>query len=127
MKHYLKTFLSLAILGLVASTSSFSATFSEEQLSNSFSLGEVDKKPDPISQPQPAITDELRNQKGKVYVAFIVNEKGKVEQLRCIKSDSPKLRTAVLDAVEKWKFKPAEKGDNKVAVRVVLPIRVDFS
>ena len=124
--------LSKSILASILMTGlAFSAlgntVFSDEEIAVSYSLKEVAKKPEPIQQTQPAVTPRLRGETGRVYVAFIVDESGSVANLRCVKTTSNKLTATVLEAVEQWTFKPATHDGGPVKVRVLLPIRVDFS
>lgn len=127
MKSGKYVLLLLASLSLLASIAAASEVFSPEEIAATVDFREVENKPEPIEQEQPVVTPDLRNQSGRVYVAFIVCEQGKVSALRCIKSTNNTLNTAVLDAVSRWKFNPAKNNGSIVAVRVVLPIRVDFS
>lgn len=127
MKIMKTVLLLLASFTLLASTAAASEVFSPEEIAATVDIRVVENKPEPIEQEQPLVTPELRNQSGRVYVAFIVCEQGKVSGLRCIKSTNKSLDASVLDAVARWKFNPATKDGNTVAVRVVLPIRVDFS
>ena len=125
----MKTFKTLTILlALIGVTLVASAdVFTEDEIASSYDLKDIDVKPVPVKQQEPAVTAELKNQKGRVYVAFIVSEEGEVGNLRCIKTTSDVLEPVVLEAVEKWKFKPGKVGADNVAVRIILPIRVDFS
>jgi len=125
MKTFKLLAITIAFLGLCFSAAA--EVFTSDEIAVSYDIKEIDEKPVPVKQQEPKVTAELKNQKGRVYVAFIVNEEGKVDSLRCIKTTSELLKPVVLNAVEKWEFKPGKVSGDKVAVRVILPIRVDFS
>lgn len=101
--------------------------FTTEEVSSTFDMKQIQEKPVPVSQKEPTVTNELRNQQGRVYVAFIIREDGSVCSARCFQSTNRTLDNVVLQAVKEWKFKPAKVDGNAVAVRVVVPIRVDFT
>lgn len=63
--------------------------------------------------------------KGKITVACIVNEKGKVSQVQIIQGLSQNLNEEAMRVAKKMKFKPAKKGKKKVKGRydIVFPIR----
>jgi TonB family protein len=127
MKNRIKLLVLLACAAFSNLAIANETIFSVEEASASFDFKEVDKKPQPIRQDQPEVTPDLRNEKGRVYVAFIVSEEGRVTGLRCVQSTSDKLTPVVLRAVEQWRFHPGMHQGAKVAVRVLIPIRVDFS
>jgi len=129
--HSMKTFntfllLFSALLGLANATVA-DEIFTPEELASTYDIKDIDEKPVPVKQEEPVVTPALKNQKGRVYVAFIVSDSGEVANLRCVKTTSEDLTPVVLKAVENWKFKPGKVGEDRVAVRIVLPIRVDFS
>ncbi len=127
MKTFNHILLTMVAIFGIASLTNAAEVFTPEEIAESFDMKEIDVKPVPVRQTEPKVTAALKNQKGRVYVAFIVDQQGEVNGLRCIKTTSEALMPVVLNAVEKWKFKPGKMGGDKVAVRIVLPIRVDFS
>jgi serine/threonine-protein kinase len=54
---------------------------------------------------------------GKVTVDFMVDEKGKPQDLRVVESAGEVLNSAVIDAVRGWEFAPARKNGVPVKVR----------
>lgn len=122
--HHLLLLLAIPVMASVATASEI---FTAEEIAATVDIREIEAKPQPIDQQQPLVTPELRNQTGRVYVAFLVSETGEVTGLRCVKSTNNRLNSAVMDAVARWKFEPAKVDGTPVAVRVVLPIRVDFT
>ena len=122
--HHLLLLLAIPVMASVATASEI---FTAEEIAATVDIREIEAKPQPIDQQQPLVTPELRNQTGRVYVAFLVSETGEVTGLRCVKSTNNRLNSAVMDAVARWKFEPAKVDGTPVPVRVVLPIRVDFT
>jgi len=130
MKHSKASIRFLTVLAFFTSlvgTAFASDIFTEDEIASSYDIKDIEEKPVPVKQEEPTVTPELKNQQGRVYVAFIVSNKGEVNGLRCIKTTSEELKPVVLKAVENWKFKPGKMAGEAVAVRVVLPIRVDFT
>ena len=61
---------------------------------------------------------------GKVFVQFVVDEKGGVQQARCVRSPNDLLCEAAIRAVEGSRFSPGMQEGEPVKVRFTLP--VDF-
>ena len=78
--------------------------------------------PVPISVVSPAVGPEFTGQ--KVDVQFVVNAAGSPENLIVQSSTDEKLSAAVVQAVKRWKFKPAERNGIPVATKVMLPVKV---
>jgi TonB family protein len=62
--------------------------------------------------------------KGSVIVDFILSESGNVYAAAVIKSTDPEFNVAALQAVQKWRFKPAEREG--VAIRCHLQVPINF-
>lgn len=60
---------------------------------------------------------------GLVTVSFTVDEKGNVQDAAIVKSSHPELEEPALKAIRKWRFKPARKDGNPVAMHVAIPIK----
>lgn len=113
-----------ALLAALFITSSLSAdTFTEEEIATSATLADVDTQPEPVKQVQPEIPSDLKGASGYVRVAFLIDTDGNVMSPRIQKSSSESFESLAIDAINKWKFKPAKKGGSPVAVRVILPFR----
>ena len=78
--------------------------------------------PVPISVVSPTVGPEHTGE--KVEVEFIVDQSGKPESVAVKSAADEALASAVVDAVKKWKFKPAERNGIPVATKVVLPVKV---
>ncbi len=88
-----------------------------------FSLADLDQKPRVVYQPSPAITKEVKKHApGTVYLVFIVNKEGKVEQPKVQKSTAPVFEKPALNAVKQWKFEPGKRGGEAVRFRMRVPI-----
>jgi periplasmic protein TonB len=115
----------ISLIALVASAFSLfgDSSFSDEEVSTTFSAKEVEVMPIPVNQSQPNIPSSLKGVAGKVFVGFIVDESGKVVSPRVLKTENESLNEIAMDCVAKWKFKPAQKDGANVSMRVVVPIR----
>ena len=69
-------------------------------------------------------TPEARSAKieGSVVLRFEVNEQGKVENIRMLKSLDAGLDAKAIEAVRQWRFDPGKKGDKPVRVDVALEL-----
>ena len=61
---------------------------------------------------------------GKVFVQFVVDEEGAVQDARCVRTPSESLCDASIAAVKAATFEPGRQRGQAVKVRFVLP--VDF-
>lgn len=88
-----------------------------------FQMADLDQKPRPIYQPPPNITSAIRRAGGgTVYIIFIVNKLGRVEQPKVQQTDNPALVQPALSAVKKWKFEPGKRNGQPVRFRMRVPI-----
>ncbi len=83
-----------------------------------------DTAPQVITQVPPVYPDmaRLSELEGVVLVQIGVNEFGDVVEAQVVQGVQG-LNQAAIDAVMKWKFKPARQRDVPVPVRIVIPIR----
>ncbi len=84
-----------------------------------------DEPPTPVRTLAPAYPEALRREgvSGMVSVAVTVDENGNVTNASVAKSTNADFEKPALQAVSQWKFKPAKKAGQAVAVSVVLPVR----
>jgi protein TonB len=88
-----------------------------------FSLADLDQKPRPVYQPSPTLDSKLRSSGGgTVYVAFHVDESGRVEEPVVLKSSNAIFDRPALAAVKKWRFEPGRKNGQPVRFRMRIPI-----
>jgi protein TonB len=59
---------------------------------------------------------------GSVTVALVVSSKGMPREVRVVKGLDKDLDQSTVEAVEQWRFAPAQKDGKPVAVRVSLEI-----
>lgn len=91
---------------------------------NVFNLADLDRTPQPISQPAPRVppnapfgVDEER-----VVVSFIVDADGNVRQPRVVESSNLGFDRAAVEGVQRWKFRPGLKAGRKVATLMQVPV-----
>jgi protein TonB len=88
-----------------------------------FSIADLDQKPRIIYQPGPSLNKELRKKApGKVYIAFIVDQQGRVENPIVQNSSDPIFEKPALSAVKQWKFEPGKRNGQAVRFRMRVPI-----
>lgn len=84
-----------------------------------------DEPPMPSKTVAPVYPPELKKDKinGMVTMSIMVDEKGNVANAVVKKSTRPEFEQPAIDAVSKWKFEPAKKDGQPVAVQVVVPVK----
>lgn len=84
--------------------------------------------PVPVRTVAPEYPSELRREgvSGLVMVKCAIDEQGNVTETTVEKSSNNAFEKPALDAVKKWKFKPAKQDGNPVAVKVTIPIKFVF-
>ena len=85
----------------------------------------VDENPVPVKTPPPRYPDSLKREgvSGVVAVTSVIDETGAVSSTTVAKSSHPDFERPAMEAVSKWKFKPAKKDGAAVKVKVTLPLR----
>ena len=83
-----------------------------------FSGGDV-KVQRPLSTPDPEYTETARKKKiqGTVVVAVALNAQGTIDDIKVVRSLEPSLDQSSVNAVRQWKFAPATKDGQPVAVQ----------
>ena len=91
--------------------------------------GDLEKKPEPMSQVAPAYPADLRKAKieGVVTLLFLLNEEGRVEDARVENSSRPEFEKPALDAIRKWRFRPGMKDGQAVRTYLRMPMRFRVS
>lgn len=83
-----------------------------------------------LNNPSPAyppISRRLREQ-GKVWLKVRVSADGGAEQIHIhVSSGASRLDNAAIDAVRRWRFVPARRGDEAVAGWALVPINFQLS
>ncbi len=104
-------------------TSAAKVTGDGDEVDALFSLSDLDQKPRVIYQPSPTLTAEVRKKApGTVYVLFVVDASGKVQDPVVQSSTDPVFEPSALAAVKQWKFEPGKRSGQAVRFRMRVPI-----
>jgi TonB family protein len=57
----------------------------------------------------------------KVLVSFVVDDQGNVEAARALESDDPRFNMSAVEAVLRWKFRPAETDEGPTMIFITIP------
>lgn len=81
--------------------------------------------PVPVRTVPPVYPDDMRRDgvSGVVTVSILIDEKGNVTEPKVVKTTHESFSQPALDALSKWKFKPAKQAGEAVAMRVNIPIQ----
>ena len=60
---------------------------------------------------------------GTVLVGLVVSSRGEPKDVHVVKSLDKDIDVTAVEAVRQWRFEPAKKGDQAVAVRITVEIR----
>ena len=86
-------------------------------------IADLDQLPRAIYQPAPILSAKLRRlAPGTVYVIFIVDQEGRVQEPRAQKSTDPAFERSALQAVRKWRFQPGQRNGKPVRFKMRVPI-----
>jgi len=88
-----------------------------------------DEPPIPLKMVPPVHPTDLKREGigGMVSIMILVDENGSVQNPTVQKSSNPGFERPALEAVSRWKFKPARKDGLAVAVNVVVPVKFSIS
>lgn len=90
--------------------------------------GDLDSPPMPVNKPPPAYPGSLLGKGigGRVLVSCAVDEEGRITGTSIKQSSGhPDLDKAAINAVNKWRFKPAVRGGRKVRASCVVPFNFE--
>ncbi len=90
--------------------------------------GDLDSPPTPVNKLPPTYPSSLLSKGigGRVLVTCSVDETGRVIGTSIKQSSGhPDLDKAAINAVNKWKFKPATKGGRKIKATCVVPFNFE--
>jgi periplasmic protein TonB len=81
--------------------------------------------PVPVRTVPPVFPEDLRRDgvSGVVTVSILIDEKGNVQEPKVVKTSHEAFSQPAMDALAKWKFKPAKQAGEAVAMRVSIPIQ----
>jgi len=79
----------------------------------------------PIRTVAPFYPNQLKDAgvSGLVVLRVVVDEHGNVTEPTVEKSTNPAFNQAAIEAVSKWRFKPATHAGKPVSAKVALPIK----
>lgn len=85
----------------------------------------VDEVPTPVRTTAPEYPMALKNAQvnGLVAVTVVIDESGAVVASEVTKSTNEGFNQSAVEAVQKWKFKPAKLAGKSVKVKVTIPVR----
>ena len=109
----------LLSLGALAGAAAY-ASDSEQAYLNSCRKGPG--VPVPVAVISPAVGPEFNG--GSVQLEFTVEKDGKTAAFSVTSATDDVLATAVVEAVKKWRFRPAVVDGKPVAMRVALPVKI---
>jgi protein TonB len=73
--------------------------------------------------PEYPATMKASNTSGVVVLLCEIDDKGSVTDAKVSKSTNEAFNQAAIEAVGKWKFRPAKKDGHPVAIRINLPVK----
>ncbi len=87
--------------------------------------GDAMEPPVPVRMVPPKYPTEMRREgtSGVVTVSCLIDEKGNVQEPKVEKASNEAFSQSAIDAVRKWKFKPAKRDGSAVSIRVSIPIQ----
>ena len=88
-----------------------------------FSVADLDQQPRVLYPHNPTMTPAIRRKApGTVYIVFLVDEEGRVQNPVIQQSPDPVFDRPALDAIKKWKFEPGKRNGKPVRFRMRQPI-----
>lgn len=88
-----------------------------------FSVADLDQQPRVVYPHNPQMTPQIRRKApGTVYIVFMVDEEGRVQNPVVQQSPDPVFDRPALDAIKKWKFEPGKRNGKPVRFRMRQPI-----
>lgn len=101
-------------------------TLSQTSTEPVYRVGGSVKPPRSISSPNPDYPNEARKRHGAgpIELRLIVGSDGQPRDVKITLGISPELDQAAVEAVKKWKFKPATKDGRPVSV--AISVHFDF-
>jgi protein TonB len=81
--------------------------------------------PVPVRTVAPKFPDDMKRlgTSGLVTVSCMIDEKGNVSEPKIVKASNDAFAEPAMEALVKWKFKPAKKDGAAVAIRVNIPVQ----
>ncbi|MFM1942863.1 MAG: hypothetical protein RI897_1845 [Verrucomicrobiota bacterium] len=96
-----------------------------QEMVEALDVSDLDQAPSIVSSVPPTYPAALKKAKveGAVVLVFVLDEQGRVADLRVESSSHPEFEAPALNAVKRWRFRPGEKNGQPVRTYMRLPIR----
>jgi len=82
--------------------------------------------PPVASKKVPVIVDPPGSVSGTVYISAVIDENGRIRELRPVRGDAAMSKAGV-DALTQWEFLPAQLGNKPVATKVLIGVAIRTS
>jgi len=79
--------------------------------------------PVPVRTVSPQCPDSLKGTSGLVMVKVTIDEQGNVADTNVVKSSNAEFDRYAIDALKKWKFKPASEDGKAITISVTIPVK----
>jgi protein TonB len=118
--HFSQEFLAVPGVALAADPSQNPVSSSSGTDQTIIQLGRDVTRPKPLKTPDPEFSPEARQAKfqGTVTLVFVVDHTGRVRNIRILRPLGCGLDNRAVNSVAEWKFSPATKGGEPVAVEL---------
>jgi protein TonB len=106
-------------------TIAFAAAFASIAFSTAARADSRLEPPVPVRTVAPDFPNDLRSRgiTGVVMVNVLIDAQGNPKDMKVTRSSNVAFEGPAVEALGKWKFKPAERGGTIVPLRVMIPIR----
>lgn len=96
-----------------------------DEMIDTFDLADLDQAPVPVHRVAPNYPYDLKSAgiEGTVSLVFIVDEKGRVREVRVEGASHRGFVQPSVDALLQWKFEPGRLGDRFVRTRMMIPLQ----
>jgi protein TonB len=101
----------------------FAISLGASQAEQVYELGSGIAPPRPVHQVSPEHPAKGFRVSGTVLIGLIVSSKGEPGEVHVIRSLEKDVDQSAVDAVKQWRFEPAMKDGQPVAVRISVEIR----
>ncbi len=81
------------------------------------------ENPVPVRTVAPEYPSGMRGTSGLVMVKCTIDNQGNVTETAVTKTSNEAFDKYAVDAIKKWKFKPARQDGNPITVQVTIPIK----
>lgn len=99
------------------------------QITDTFTINQVDRPPAVLVQIPPVYPFQARlnGLEGEVVLLVSVNRSGTVSDVKVLSSTAHVFVNTAVEAVKSWRYRPAEKNSQTVAVKIRVPIKFELN